>query len=230
MADVYAIINQKGGTGKTTTAENLAAALALHPEVGGVLVVDADPQRSLTLALTEDAEPWEIVTINEGQDGAYDLLTGDSSLVNADVSLTWLEDELRPHMGSYDVILVDCPPNLSMVSMGALYAAEHIVVPTQAAFLSAAGIDELFRTIRAVRKQGGHVIETRALITMHERNNAVREMERQIRDAWPCYETVIRKNAAVSHAQAAGLDVIHYDRRCNAAKDYASLANEIMES
>lgn len=223
MPDIYAVANQKGGVGKTTTTENLAAALALY-EGKHVLAVDYDPQCSLTKAIDNDGE-----LMAYGVGSGWDMLTGDPSLAARDFkAVDEFADELEAYRDQYDVILIDCPPSLSMVTMNALYPADHVIIPTQASYLAAAGIEELVSVIGELNGRGARIQDVRVLLTMHERNGNVAEMERQIREAWPCFETVIRKNVTLSYAQASGFDVIGYDGSSNGAKDYKALAHELI--
>lgn len=216
---VISIANQKGGVGKTTTAENLAAALAAY-EGKRVLAVDYDPQSSLTKAIEADSYA----------DGmAWDMIPGDPTLALRDFGgLDELHRVLEGYRPSYDVAIIDSPPSMSMVTMNALFPADQVIIPTQASYLAAAGIEELIGVINTLNERGAHVTDIRVLITMHERNGSVAEIERQIRETWPTFDTVIRKNVTLSYAQSAGVDVIEYDRRSNGARDYQKLAHELI--
>lgn len=225
MAKVISIANQKGGVGKTTTTENLAAALTLY-EGCRVLAVDYDPQCSLTKAIDHeegDLDAWDVGS-------GWDLSLGDPALAARDferVSDFWYDVEhMRPQ---YDVVLIDCPPSLSMVTMNALFPADHVIIPTQASYLAAAGIEELVTVINTLNQKGARIQDVKVLLTMYERNGAVTEMEKQIREAWPTFDTVIRKNVTLSYAQAAGVDVYQYDQSCNSARDYEALAHEMFK-
>ena len=221
---VISIANQKGGVGKTTTAENLGAALALF-HGRKVLLVDYDPQCSLTKSLINDGAPLE-----RGVGSGYDLVTGNPALAAHQFgSVTELSDMLRPLAASYDVVIVDCPPSLSTMAMNALYPADMLIIATQPHYLSVSGIGELLKTVRAVNDAGGRIAKAKTLITMYERNGAVREMEAQLEEAYgKPFGTRIRKNVSIAYSQAAGMDVFQYAPNSNAAKDYKALSIEVM--
>lgn len=223
MARTIAVANQKGGVGKTTTVENLGAALALEGK--RVLLVDYDPQCSLTKAIDNDGG---IFPNNIGS--GYDLLPGNPLLAtDDDAKINALADELEPVQGLYDYILIDCPPSLSKVAMMALYPADWVIVAVQPHYLAVAGISELLKTLQALNEAGARIQGAKCLLTMYERNGACKEMEAQVTEAYGApYKTRIRKNVTLSYAQAAGVDVFQYDKRCNGAQDYKALACEIM--
>lgn len=219
---IIAVANQKGGVGKTTTVENLGAALALEGQK--VLLVDYDPQCSLTKAIEHEQTFAGDLAYLDG----YDLITGDPMLAARKLSLTDLADLLEPMRNTYDYILVDCAPSLSMVAMVALYAADRVIVTTQPHYLAVAGISELLDTINTLNSSGAKIGDYKVLITMVEQNGASREMVQQITSAYPCYATQIRKNVAVPYSAARGVDIFKYQRRSNGAKDYKALALEIL--
>lgn len=228
MGEIIAVGNQKGGVSKTTTVETLGAALALEGQ--RVLLVDFDPQRSLTLALTDgEGLSGDLVTVETRGGITYDLLTGDEMLAARDFkALDELAGVLNPLRATYDWIIIDTPPSLGKLSLNAMYPADRVIVPTIPHFLAVAGIAELYESVGTLRRDGSPIRDVTILITQWERNGAVREMERQIRDAYPTFETSIRRNVAIAHAQAAGVDVYSFDARSNAAQDYKKLARELL--
>ena len=224
MASVIAVANQKGGVGKTTTTESLGAALALfHGQ--SVLLVDYDPQCSLTKSIINNGAPLE-----ENVGSGYDLVTGNPALATHQYgSVTELSDMLDGLRDYYDVIIIDCPPSLSLTTMNAIYPADLLIIATQPHFLAVSGIGELLKTVSAVSSEGGRIRKARTLITMYERNGAVREMEAQLSEAYgEPFDTRIRKNVSLVYAQAAGVDVFQYAPNSNAAKDYKALSYEVM--
>ena len=222
MGQIIAVANQKGGVGKSTTVENLGAAIALEGK--SVLLVDLDPQCSLTMALTDGGQDGEIVSLD-----GYDLMSGDPMLAARQFdSLDELARDISPLRESYDSVLIDCPPSLGALALNAIFPADHVIIPTQPHFLAVAGIAELLTTIQTLVKEGAAIEGINVLITLYERNGATREMEEQITQAYPTYETRIRKNVAVAYSQARGMDVFKYDARCNAAQDYKRLAHELL--
>lgn len=233
MAEIIAIANRKGGVGKTTTTQNLGAALSR--EGLAVLLVDYDPQCDLTTSFEESAsadtlEPFSVVQIAGGVDepGGYDVLTGDNMLsVYQAARFEQIERDLKSFGSAYDVVLVDCPPSLSEVALSGLRMADRAIIPTNASFLAVNGIRNFLGAVRAVNEAGGNITGAKVLITLYERNGATQVMESQIREAYPTYETRIRKNVAISYAQAVGVDVFRYDASCNGARDYTQLAQEI---
>ena len=220
MGQIIAVANQKGGVGKSTTTRELGAALAREGQK--VLLVDYDPQCSLTKSLEHD-DTGEIAHL-EG----YDLMLGNPMLSAEEPAIDDLDKALGPIRDSYDFVLIDCAPSLSMVTLAALYAADHAIIPTQPNFLSVAGIVELLDTISSVESVGGRIKGYRVLINYFERNGAVREMIEQVEAEYPTYKTRIRKNVAIAYAEARGIDVGTYDKRSNAAKDFKALALEVL--
>jgi len=248
MGQVFAIVNQKGGVGKTTTAINLAAALgALEKRV---LLVDCDPQGNATRglgavaksphlyhALCDECPPAEAIQSSGFPN--LDLLPADRDLVGLEVELVgtkdWqhrLRDLLAKLRGTYDFILLDCPPSLGHLTVNALAAADEVLVPLQCEYFALEGVSELLTTVRSV--QGG--LNTRLgingiLLTMYDdRTNLSREVANEIREHFSAkvYKTVVPRNIRLAEAPSFGQPILQYDIRCRGAQAYLDLAREFL--
>jgi len=250
MARILAISNQKGGVGKTTTAVNLSAAMALAGE--RVLVVDLDPQGNLSSGL---GYPRSEVTM-----GTYDALLeyrdlasvvmptaidklqvvpATRDLVGAEVELVdepgrerRLRKVLNSVRGSYDHIVVDCPPSLGLLTLNALTAADGVLIPLQAEYYAMEGLGELLRTISGVRQRlNPDLVRDGIVLTMSDRrNNLCREVERQARGYFGAevYDTVIPRNVRLGEAPSHGKAIVDYAPGSSGAKAYTALAAELL--
>jgi len=251
MARVVSISNQKGGVGKTTTAVNLAAALALAGQ--RVLVVDFDPQGNASSGL---GYPRADVSM-----GVYDVLMGfrdlDSvrmptaidrlevvpatvDLVGAEVELVnepRREFRLRKVLGDahddFDWVLIDCPPSLGLLTLNAFVASDSVLIPLQAEYFAMEGLGELLRTVRLVQRKLHPDLEREGiLITMtDQRNRLCREVERQAREVFKgeVFDTVIPRNVRLGEAPSHGKAIVEYDRRSKGAQAYVALAHELLQ-
>jgi chromosome partitioning protein len=251
MAEVLAIANQKGGVGKTTTAVNLAASLAVAEQ--RVLLVDLDAQSNATSGL--------LGTLREGVEiarGTYEVLLGelslrevilvtqlnglslapatadlaaiDTELADAEDRATRLRDALDPVRSEYDFVLVDCPPSLGLLTLNALVAADAVLVPMQCEYYALEGLSRLSGTIERVRGAlNARLRVSGVLLTMYDpRNNLAREVANEVRRHFPVYETVIPRNIRLAEAPSHGKPVILYDAGSRGCHGYLSLARELL--
>lgn len=251
-ARVIAFCNQKGGVAKTTSVINTGAALARSGK--RVLLIDADAQGSLTVSVgLDDLGDLETTTAEillEGADAAdaildgigsgYDVIPADIRLSAADLKLagmpardTLLKDALQPFLSEYDFILIDCPPNLSLITFNCLAAAHEIIVPLQAQYLALSGVALLLDTVNTVKKRLNRTLQlSGVLLTMYEgATTSSKEIRQQAADFFgsKVFETVIRKNIDLADAPAHGMDIYQYKPRSNGAKDYTAFTAELLE-
>lgn len=248
---VIAFCNQKGGVAKTTTVLNTGAALAKAGK--RVLLIDTDAQGSLSVSVgLEELTDHDVTTYEllvEGADAAdairynlgtgYDVIPADIRLSAADLKLvsipgreTLLRDAIEPFIGEYDYILIDCPPNLSIVTMNCLTAATELIVPLQANYLALSGLTLLLDTVELVQKRvNKKLVLSGVLLTMYKgRTNHAQEIKAQVADFFgdKVFNTVIRDNIALADAPARGMDIYSYDPRSNGANDYENFTQEIL--
>ncbi len=252
---IIAVANQKGGVGKTTSAINLAAALA---EAGqNVLLVDLDPQGNASTGLGIELEDRKLTT--------YDLLLEDTpldsiilptdtkniSIVPATVDLSsadielyssekrsyLLRDALRqPAIDDYafDYILIDCPPSLNLLTVNAMVASDSVLVPLQSEFFALEGLSQLLLTVREIRESANPDlrIEGVALTMFDSRNNLSQQVEQDARDNLGdlVFKTMIPRNVRVSEAPSFAMPVLSYDPTSKGAMAYRALAQEVMKN
>ena len=249
-ARVFAIANQKGGVGKTTTAINLGTALAACDLK--VLVVDLDPQgnastgfgltrgdrkRNIYKPLIEGGEvrgcvvPTHVPGLSLVP-SAVDLSGAEVELAQAEERETRLRSALAPLLGDYDYILVDCPPALGFLTLNAFTAADSVLVPLQAEFYALEGLSHLMRTIERVRRAFNPNLEIQGVVlTMYDkRNNLCDMVANDVREYLGdvVYDTVIPRNVRISEAPSHGKPVLLYDMKSTGAQAYIKLAGEML--
>ena len=250
LARVIAIANQKGGVGKTTTAVNLGASLAVSEQ--RTLIIDCDPQANTTSALgfQKDparrtlyqalilGEPIERIAIDAKVEG-LDLVPSDRNLVGAAIELVPLENReyrlkeaIRAIREKYAYILIDCPPSLDLLTVNALASADSVLVPIQCEYLALEGVSELLDTLMRLRRSVNPSLAIEGiLLTMYDdRTTLSKQVAADLRSFFgsQIFESVIPRNVRLAEAPSHGVPVIFYDIHSRGAESYIQLAKEVI--
>lgn len=246
MGRIVAVVNQKGGVGKTTTAVNLTAALR---EKGlRVLLVDFDPQANATsgmgISRRSKYTSYDVIINGVAARQAIvhtdwgDVLPSSSALAGAGVELADMErrefilkDALAPVIGEYDYVFIDCPPSLELLTLNGLCAAEQILIPVQCEYYALEGLSDLMNTMRAVKKRlNPRLTVFGVLLTMFDgRTNFSSQVAQEVRRFFPgrVFATPIPRNVRLAEAPSHGMPVTAYDKHSRGAAAYLAVAEEI---
>lgn len=248
MSRVLAVVNQKGGVGKTTTAINLGAALAAME--CRVLLVDCDPQGNATRGLgveVEDAHLYQVLTDQVDPREApqptgfpfLDIIPAGRDLVGVEVEFVGLEGwqwrlarAILAVRENYSVILLDCPPSLGHLTINALVAADGVLVPLQCEYFALEGVSALVSTVRRVKATMNVDLSiVGILLTMHdERTNLSKDVAREVREHFGdlVFQTIVPRNVRLAEAPSYGVPVLSYDIKSRGAAAYLALAREVL--
>mgnify|MGYP001223316589 CR=1 FL=1 len=252
---IISVINQKGGVGKTTTVINLAAGLSMKGKK--ILVIDLDPQGNATTGLglsnTVNSDTT-IYSVLNGNKKISEVIQSTSftnlNLITSNVDLSGLEVEtagdsrrsfklkdeltsiLNDSRASYDYILIDCPPSLSLLTIMALVASDALIVPLQTEFFALEGLTQLMKTIERIKSNLNPELSIRGiLLTMYDKRNKLSgEVEKEARNYFKekVYQTIVPRNVRLSEAPSHGVPVLIYDKSCPGSRSYFSFTDEFI--
>lgn len=250
MAHIYAITNQKGGVGKTTTTVNLAASLAATKRK--ILMIDLDPQGNATMGcgiqkndldktaydlLTKRAKCEDIIV--QAEHGKFDVIPANGDLVAAEVELlNEIGREHRLRLGlsevrtNYDYIVIDCPPSLNMLTVNALSAADGVIIPMQCEYYALEGLAALMSTIEQIRETINPELKISGILrTMYDpRNSLTKDVSEELEEYFgdQVFKVAIPRNVRLAEAPSHGMPALYYDKSSRGALAYLALAGEIV--
>ena len=250
MGKIIAFANQKGGVGKTTTAINVAASLAVSEFK--TLLVDLDPQSNATTGLSEMFAPngttiYDVLIREKPMSKGIrktvleylDLVPSTHDLVGAEIELVGmiareyrLRDCIKRQVKKYDYVLLDCPPSLGLLTLNALSSSDSVLIPIQCEYFALEGLSQLLQTIRLVQRHLNTKLDIEGvLITMYDgRLNLSKQVEKEVRQYFngKTFKTVIRRNVRLSEAPSFGKPILLYEANSPGAQDYLTLVQEML--